>query len=111
MYLRPRSIFTKFLVSEKVSELNDIGRQVVKFRATGDEIFAVISSAEPKERERWHSLGHNITHEVIQHLGRAKAKVGDILITGDRKFIVQAVDDPAVIGQWFIYYCEERFDL
>lgn len=111
MYLRPRSIFTKFLVEEKINRLDARGRQEVDFKSTGEQIFAVVSSAEPKERERWHALGHTVTHEVIQRLGRIRAKVGDLLVSGDKKFLVQAIDDPAALGQWYIYYCEERFDI
>lgn len=111
MYLRPRQVFEKFLVTEKNTRLNEIGRCVTEFKSTGEMILGVVSSAEPKEVERWKALSHTVTHVVIQHLGRVKAKVGDCLINGAKKFFVQAVDDPAGLGQFTIYYCEERFDL
>ena len=111
MYLRPRQIFEKFLVTEKITRLNDIGRSVTEFKPTGEVLFGVVSSAEPHEVEKWRALKHEITHVVIQHLGHVKAKVGDCLIKGEKKFLVQAVDDPAGLGQFTIYYCEERFDL
>lgn len=111
MYLRPRMIFEKLVVAEKVSRIDDRRRQVVEFKPTGDVIFAVVSSAEPKEIERWKSLSHEVTHEVLQHRGRIKANVGDMLIKADKKFLVQAVDNPAGLGEWTIYYCQERFDI
>ena len=111
MYLRPRQIFEKFLVTAKITRLNDSGRSVVEFKPTGEVLFGVVSSAEPKEVERWKTLSHTVTHVIIQHLGRVKAKVGDCLIKGEKFYLVQAIDDPAGLGQFTIYYCEERFDL
>lgn len=111
MYLRPRQIFEKLQVAEKVTRLDDRGRSAIEFKPTGEEILGVVSSAEPREIERWKSLSHEISHVVIQHLGRIKAKVGDMLIKADKKFLVQAIDDPAGLGQFYILYCLERFDL
>lgn len=111
MYLRPRQVFEKFLVTTKITRINDIGRSVTEFKPKGEILFGVVSSAEPKEVERWKALSHTVTHVVIQHLGHIKAQVGDCLISGEKKFLVQAVDNPAGLGQFTIYYCEERFDL
>ncbi len=111
MYLKPRQIFEKFLVEEKISRINDIGRQAVEFKATGAEIFGVVSSAEPYEREKFKGLKHEISHVIIQKLGAIKAKVGDRLINGEKIFCVEAVDNPAGLGQWYLYYVSERFDL
>ena len=111
MYLRPRSIFEKFLVSEKISRLDERGREVVEFKPTGEEIFCVVSKADSNEREKLKSLKHEVSHVLVQRYGRAQAKVGDLLICGTRNFIVEAVDNPAALGFWFLYYCTERFDL
>ena len=111
MYLRPRQVATKFLVGAKITRLNDIGRSVTEFKPTGEVLFGVVSSAEPHEVERWKALSHTVTHVVIQHLGHVKAKVGDCLIKEGKIFMVQAVDDVIGAGQFYIYYCEERFDL
>ena len=86
MYLRPRQIFEKFLVTAKITRLNDSGRSVVEFKPTGEVLFGVVSSAEPKEVERWKTLSHTVTHVIIQHLGRVKAKVGDCLIKGEKNY-------------------------
>lgn len=111
MYLRPRSIFEKFLISEKISRLDERGRETVEFKPTGEEIFCAVSTTTPYEREKLKSLKHEITHELVQRYGRAKAKVGDMLINGTRRFLVEAVDNPGGVGFWFVYRCSERFDI
>ena len=111
MYLRPRQVFENFLVATKITRLNDIGRSVTEFKPTGEKLFGVVSSAEPHEVERWKALSHTVTHVIIQHLGQIKAKVGDCLIKGEKFYLVQAVDDVIGAGQFYIYYCEERFDV
>ena len=111
MYLRPRSIFEKLIVEEKLTRVASNGRVEVEFKATSAEIFGVIASAEPHEREKFKSLKHEITHTVIQKLGHVKAKVGDRLVKEDKKYLVKSVDNPAGLGQFYIYYVEERNDL
>ena len=111
MYLRPRSIFEKLLVEEKITRLETNGRQAVEYKSTGAEIFGVIASAEPHEREKFKSLKHEITHLVIQKLGHEKAKIGDRLVKEDKKYLIKGVDNPAGLGQFYVYYVEERNDL
>lgn len=98
-------------ISERRVRLSDLGRQEVSFELTGGEVIGVVASATPYEREKLKSLKHEVTHVVIQRLGSAKAKVGDRLIKGEKIFYVEAVENPAGLGQWFIYYCNERCDL
>lgn len=111
MYLKPRQVFEQFLIEEKRTRINDIGRQMIEYVATGEEIFGVVSSAEPHEVEKWRALKHEISHVIIQHLGRAKAAVGDRLINGEKKYLVEAVDNVIGAGQFYLYYVKERFDL
>lgn len=110
MYLRPRGVFEKFIVTRKESYLDARGNQRVEFKPAGD-LFGVIASADPNEQEKFKALKHEVTHTIVQRLGNARANVGDVLINGARKFVVQAVDNPAGLGQWYIYYAKERFDL
>ena len=111
MYLRPRQIFEKFLVAEKFNRLNARGQQSVEFVPTGEEVFCVVTNANLKEMERLKTLHHEVTHALAQRHGHAKAKVGDMLIGGMRKFLIQATDNPAGVGFWIVYFCKERFDL
>ena len=111
MYLRPRQIFQKFLVEEKRTRVNDIGRQVIEFVATGEEIFGVVSSINPKEAERFKAVAHNVDTVIVQHRGRVKAKVGDRLVKENKIYLVQAIDDVVGRGEFFLYFCNERFDL
>ena len=111
MYLRPRQIFERFLVEEKIDRLDARGGQCSEYKPTGEAVFCVVTRADPTEIEKMKSLHHDVSHVLVQRGGRAKAKVGDRLIGGERKFLVQAVDNPGGIGQWYAYFCNERFDL
>ena len=110
MYLRPRQIFEKFIIEEKINRLDERGSQKIDFKPNGI-IFGVVTRADQSEMEKLGTLHHDVTHKIVQRGGSAKAKVGDRLIGGEKNFLVQAVDNPAGIGQWFCYYVTERFDL
>lgn len=110
MYLKPRQVCEKYLVEEKLTRINEAGRQVIEFKPTGDIILGAVSALTKYEIEKWKSLKHTVDKVIIQHLGHAKAKVGDRLTKGNKKFLVQAVEDIIGAGQFFLYYVEERFD-
>ena len=106
-YLRPRSLFEKFLVREKVTSQNEIGRVIVEFKDTDEIIFGLISRADYKEVEKYKSTHHEATHVVVSR-GNVKAKIGDMLVKVDRKFLVTAVE---TIADWVNYFIVERKDL
>ena len=110
MYLRPMSIAERFLVEEKTTRIDNQGRQIVTFTPTNEEILGVISTIETFEREKFKGTKHEASHGIVQRLGRIKAKPGDRLINGDRKFIVSHIDNPGGLSQYYIYFCNERFD-
>lgn len=110
MYLKPRQIFEKFLVEEKRTRLDEYGNSRVEFVANA-ELFGVISTVEPHEVEKWHGLKHTVTHKIVQHLGAARAQIGDKLIKADKIFFVEAVDDISGLGQFFVYFVSERADV
>ena len=111
MYLRPRMIFEKFLIAEKITRLDEMGSSVIKFKDTGKILVGVISTTTPYEREKFKGTKHEISHYVVQKLGDVRAMVGDLLIKGEKKFLVQAVENPAGLGQFWVYHVNERFDL
>ena len=110
MYLRPRSLFEKFLVEEKRTRIAADGRQIVEFVPSGEEILGVISTIETFEREKFKGTKREASHGIVQRLGRIKAKAGDRLISGDRKFIVSHIDNPGGLSQWYVYWVQQRFD-
>ena len=104
------SIAERFLVEEKTTRIDNQGRQIVTFTPTNEEILGVISTIETFEREKFKGTKHEASHGIVQRLGRIKAKPGDRLINGDRKFIVSHIDNPGGLSQYYIYFCNERFD-
>ena len=111
MYLRPRSVFEKFIVEERIKNLDDRGSPIVRFRPTGEILFGVISITTPVEVEKYKTLRHEISHFIVQRGGYVKAKVGDLLVKEDKKFLVQAIENVAGMGQWYYYLVNERHDL
>lgn len=110
MYLRPRSVFEKFLVHEKITRLDEIGRQVVEFKPTGEILFGVISITDALEVEKYKALHHEVSHTIVQRGGRPMARVGDLLVNAHEKFLVQDVETVAG-GQWYWYQVNRRSDL
>ena len=103
MYLRPRSPFEKFLVHEKITRLDEIGRQVVEFKPTGEILFGVISITNATEVEKYKALRHEVSHTIVQRGGRIMARVGDLLVKEDGKYLAG--------GQWYYYWVNRRNDL
>ena len=111
MYLKPRQVFEYFLVAERVIRVSDAGRTVTEFKATGEQVLGAVGTAKVEEVEKWHALKHEITHVIVQHRGGIVAKVGDMLVKGNQKFLVEGIGDPAGLGEFVVYYVKERFDI
>lgn len=110
MYLRPRMLFEKFLVHEKITRLDEIGHPRVKFKPTGEILFGAVSITTPAEVEKYKALRHEVTHTIVQRGGRPMANVGDLLVNAHEKFLVQDVETVAG-GQWYWYQVNRRSDL
>ena len=110
MYLRPRSVFENFLVYEKITRLSELGRQEVEFKPAR-QLNGVLSSVKPAEREKFKGVKHETTHIIIQKRGEQAARVGDMFLKGEKKYLCLAVENPCGIGQFFMYYVTERGDL
>ena len=111
MYLRPRSVFEKFLVEEKITRLDERGRQSIEFKPTGEILFGVISITDALEVEKYTALHHEVSHTIVQRGGRPMARVGDLLVKEDKKYLVQDVENVAGMGQWYYYWCNLRNDV
>lgn len=75
----------------------------------------ILSVAKPEERENFHQMGVNVTHDLIQR-GGPIAKEQDILalVKRDKEtrwFRVQAIHNKGEMDIDTIYYCEERGNL
>ena len=108
MYLRPREVFSRFLVEESVSRVDEGGRVVKDFQPVG-ELFGALTSTNPHEVEKFHGLKHDATHKIVVRWGRVDLKAGDRLVRGDEIYLVQAAEDAA--GQFTIVYVTKRGDL
>lgn len=110
MYHRPGQLFKDFFVEAKGTALSPRGRAASRYnQQDAGRLKAVLAQAKPEEKDRWHQLGHPISHTLTQR-GAPMAKVADRLVRGKRRFYVQGVDNVGELGFWTIYYVEERFD-
>lgn len=113
---RPEQFPKSFNVYEKDSEVSARGR----VGKTSDPklkgvLRCILSVAKPEERETFHQMGVNVTHDLIQR-GGPIAKEQDILALVKRGketrwFRVQAIHNKGEMDIDTIYYCEERGDL
>lgn len=108
MYLRPRQLFEKFLVSEAITRV-DVGGHVQKEFITRGEIFGCITNFRPREGERFFGLKHDITHKIVARWGQTAANVGDKLVNVGGTYLVEAVEELA--NHFKIYFVTRRGDL
>ena len=111
MYLKPGNVFERFRLEVKQVRISSTGRQEVEYAPTDKEILGVVSSLKPDEVEKLKSLKHEADCVIVQRQGEAAATIGDRLIKGTRKFYVEAVENPAGLGQFHLYFCNSRRDL
>lgn len=104
-------MFSRFVVEEKQTRIDDMGRQAIEYVPTGEEILGVLSTIEPFEREKFKGIKSECDHAIVQRLGHIKCKIGDRLISANKVYLVKAIDNPGELSQWYVYYVAERQDL
>jgi len=112
--LRPGQGFKTFTVLRREGEMTAKGRPYTGELKQVGTILGIITGASPKEIEQWKQLGHPITHTIVQHGGKGRAKANDVLELEDegRRFLVKGKPkDPGELGHYTIYHVEEREDL
>lgn len=113
MYTRPGNLWQEFDVVREVSE-NINGYLTNSRKKTGKTVGGILSVAENQTAERtkhlWDQDQHSLTH-VLSTKGRADVKKGDMLVKGEKAFLVLATDTLGMVGGSSILYLEERNDL
>jgi len=117
-FMRPGQEFKTFKVLRPQSIINDRGRTKKNQYDEIGSIKGILAQARPDERERWHQMGHSVSHKIIQrHYGYngdedLKIVPRDVFEYQGQWFYNQNDPyDPGGLGHWTIYYCEERSDL
>lgn len=112
IFHRPGQQLKKFTALRKGTHKNDKGRvSNSEEPKTLGEFEAMIIIASQEEKERWKSIDHPITHQIIQMQGSSDAVAGDYLImTGNpgRTFYIQGIADPGELGLSTIYSVQEK---
>ena len=111
----PGRALKEFSVERKDQSTKSHGRVSTEYIDTPEILVkAVLAQAKPEEKVRWQQTQHPITHTIVQRGAPAAAEedrlVLQITIDKSRYFYVQGVDDVGGLGNWTIYYAEERSD-
>ena len=111
MYMRPGNLYKDFLIEGSSATIGPTGRPTTSYSTDGKKTLrGALAEATPKQKMEWSQLQHPITHTIVQS-GRPKAKQEDKLISGNRIFFIQGIDEPGSVGVCTIYYVEERMDV
>lgn len=102
-----------FTIMRPIPGISAAGRPGVSKYETLGTLKGYISTATQKEIEQWKQNGHPITNTIVQPIPKKKTtgKPTDILVLHDRAFLIQGQNDPGELGQFMVYYCQEREDL
>lgn len=114
MYLRPGNLGKDFLVKRKKESISEDGTPYFEYVDMGVLIRGALADADTNMNDRkkhlWDQEQHSLTHTIVCR-GKPVAKKGDLLICGDRYFLILLADDTGDLGVATIYYAEERNDL
>ena len=113
MNLRPGQELREFDVFRDAEHKTASGRVTSNDRERLGTIKAILAAARPEEKERWRQLEHPVSHKLIQQgVPPFEVRPGDSFMRGGRRYIVQTVPyNVGDLGQWTIYYCDERSDV
>lgn len=107
MYLRPGNLYKRFIIEENCQVVSDNGRMANSYVGDGTRFLkGCLAEASPETKEKWGQLGHQVSHTIVQP-GAAGAKPGDRLVLGDRKFLIEGLDNAGDLGIAVIYYARE----
>lgn len=107
MYLRPGNLYKKFIIEENRQTLSEDGRMINNYVGDGTRfLHGCLAAASPETSAKCNQLGHQVSHTIVQR-GTAKAKPGDMLILGDRHFVIERLDDAGGLRIAVIYYVRE----
>ncbi len=113
MYLRPGNLWKSFRI-KRHKVVNQNGYYKESYEDTQDDVKGIISIAENSASERMKTLfdqeSHSITHQLIV-MGRPDLKKNDMLIYGEKAYLVLIIDDVGQLGTTGLVYLEERNDI
>jgi len=81
------------------------------------EIIGMLTVASVGEMQQWHGQelnkqeAHPMLYKIIQQGTENRAKHGDVLVLGNRRFTVKGIHNPAGLDHFTVYFAEEREDL
>ncbi len=114
--LRPGQGFQRFERLECKSGVSDRGRPQDGLTPAG-EIVGMLTVASVGEMQQWRGQElnkqevHPILYKIIQQGAENRAKHGDVLALGSRRFTIKGIHNPAGLNHFTVYFAEEREDL
>ncbi len=114
--LRPGQGFQRFNVLSNEGGLSERGRPLKTFMPAG-EIVGMLTVASVGEMQQWRGKelnkqdAHPMFYKIIQQGNENRAKYGDVLVLGKRRFTIKGIHNPASLDHFTVYFAEEREDL
>ena len=105
---KPGQEIKTFTIKRKETNKDAKGRLTYGEHTEIGTLKGAITSANQKEVNQWKQNGHPITHR-IRVRGVSLVQAEDVLYYNDRKWYVQAVQNPSELGIYTVIWCDERF--
>ncbi len=114
--LRPGQGFQRFQRLEAQNGVSDRGRPMDGFIPAG-EIIGMLTAASVGEMQQWRGQeinkqeAHPMLYKIIQQGAENRAKHGDVLLLGNRRFTIKGIHNPVGLDHFTVYFAEEWEDL
>ena len=113
MYLRLGNVWKDIQVKKR-RVVKEYGNTKIVYEDTGTTVTGVIAEAADDQRERtkhlWDQSEHSLTHTMVAR-GRTDLKKGDMLVYGEKAYLVLYNDNVGELGMMDMIYLEERNDI
>jgi len=115
--LRPGQGFKTFSVFKRKRSVSQNGRASTDSFSPSGEILGLLATASRGDIQQWRAQEknmqeqHAVLYKIIQPGAPCGVVPGDLLVLGDRKFVVKNIHDPAGLHHFTVYFSEERLDL
>lgn len=120
VFLRPGQGFQSFKRYE-VKTQRTSGRPGISGYKENGVLIGILAETTPKEKEKWGTTEHPVSHKIVQRGYSNPLNAGDVLVLvkGEgteneikRFFYIQkAPRNPGDLNHCTIYYCDERVGL
>ena len=116
VFLRPGQGFKTFIKYRVTTQRTPQGRPGVSGYTEDGTLLGILSEATPKEKEKWGTTEHPISHKIVQRGYNNPLQATDMLVLEQNEkkryfYIQKAPRNPGDLNHCTVYFCEERVGL